>query len=526
MKKYIYIIMCSAMIISMSSCNQYLEVYPENVEPTDKYWSTKEEVESALFSGYYYLRNSVEDYLIPWGELRAGCITNRSGSVLQKFELKPSSKVATWADMYKIINIANLVLANAELARTNDNTYTQEAMNSHFCEAYFLRALAYFYIARNWQSAPLNLQGYQSDDYDYNIPAVPNTEILTQIKTDLETAVKLGAAKTSFDTTWETKGRATIWSIYALLTDVCLWKADFDDAIKYANAILNSQDTSRPRFMSTPSRTSWFSMFNPGNSNESIFEIQWSYEKEDKSGYQSNNLPMLFYSGSSEYTYHFCDEMRDAYNQESLEIGENWMAQHPNPGPEETPDYIRSIYGTTDGNNLCWKYIGGAQGSATNRISEGKEDPNYIIYRVADVMLMKAEAIIMKDLETPNEADNQTAIDIINQIRTRTNLNPSELDAAFAGPTELLEAILHERVMEFAGEGKAWYDFLRFGHYTDPTGKIDFKRDFLINNVQIYNSSLSADKINSVLLNENAWYMPISADEIKANPLLSQNPYY
>ena len=55
MKKYIYIIMCSLMALSMTSCNDYLEVYPENVEPTDKYWSTKEEVESTLFAAYYNL---------------------------------------------------------------------------------------------------------------------------------------------------------------------------------------------------------------------------------------------------------------------------------------------------------------------------------------------------------------------------------------------------------------------------------------------------------------------------------------
>jgi hypothetical protein len=80
--------------------------------------------------------------------------------------------------------------------------------------------------------------------------------------------------------------------------------------------------------------------------------------------------------------------------------------------------------------------------------------------------------------------------------------------------------------MEFAGEGKSWYDFLRVGHYKDPNGNIDFKTLFLIDNVIKYNKQASESWIKSVLNNEDAWYLPIYDEEIKANQLLIQNPYY
>ncbi len=80
--------------------------------------------------------------------------------------------------------------------------------------------------------------------------------------------------------------------------------------------------------------------------------------------------------------------------------------------------------------------------------------------------------------------------------------------------------------MEIVGEGKDWYDLLRVGRYKDPAGVVNFKKDFLIEYVTKYNGEASEAWINSVLNDENAWYLPISDSEVKVNQLLEQNPYY
>ena len=80
--------------------------------------------------------------------------------------------------------------------------------------------------------------------------------------------------------------------------------------------------------------------------------------------------------------------------------------------------------------------------------------------------------------------------------------------------------------MELVGEGKAWYDLLRVGRYKDPAGVVNFKKDFLIEYVTKYNGEASEAWINSVLNDENAWYLPINENEVKVNQLLEQNPYY
>lgn len=526
MKRLIYTILSVAMLGSITSCNDYLEVYPENAQPTDKYWSSKADVEATLFAGYYYLRSSVESYLIPWGELRAGCIYSRSGSNLQSFQIKPSNQAAcTWAPMYQIVNTANLVLRNAGTARSNDDTYTAAEMNSHMCEAYFLRALAYFYIVRNWRDAPLFTDPFETDEITYNAAKSSDTLIIRQIKDDLETAIKLDAAKETFETTWETKGRATKWAIYALMADVCLWNSDFNECIKYADMILNSSSANAPRFMSTATHSSWFSMFNPGNSNESIFEIQWSHEKYDGTATQTNKLPVLFDNLLDGRLYQLSSTLLQDFNNEYRTLVMKY--------PDQPEMAVRTMYGgyfvsggaasysgATDG--YIWKYVGGT--TLSDKRTTTYYDPNFIIYRVADVMLMKAEALVMRNMGN-TYADNEAAVGLIDQIRNRTNLANVDFNEATDLIT-LLDYILYERVMELAGEGKSWYDFLRVGHYKDPSGNIDFKTIFLIDNVIKYNKQASESWIKSVLNNEDAWYLPIYDEEIKANQLLVQNPYY
>lgn len=516
---YKYIIGVAA-ACSLASCNDFLEIYPENSLPADKFWATKEDVESELMNGYYVLRNSVIGNLIPWGEFRSGCITNSPGTganALQRFEIKSSNKTyCSWANMYQIVNTANLVLENAGKAQANDDTYRQEEMNSHCCEAYFLRALAYFYIVRNWRDAPLALKAYDTDEVPYALPKSTDRQIIAQIKSDLNEAIRLDAAKEAFETTWETKGRATKWAIYALMADVCLWDSDFDDAIKYADMILTSTSNRAPRFMTTATHNSWFSMFNPGNSNESIFEMQWNREKYSGGVAQTNTLPYIFSSTqSSSYSqYKLSEVLADEFVMDYTDISMRYLGQ---------PDMaVRTLYGTYIDGGYLWKYNGGT--SRTDARTESYYDPNFIIYRVADVMLMKAEALVMRSLGG-NVQDYGEALEIVNSIRQRTNLKPDETITASSDASTILQYILSERLKEFAGEGKSWYDMLRMGHYANSNG-IDFKTVFLINNVIKYNGAANDSWLRSVLSNENAWYLPITDDEIKYNQNLVQNPYY
>ena len=70
-KKLIYSLVAVSMLTTATSCNDWLEVKPNNEQITDDFWKSKEDVESVILSGYVYLANSVPT-LIKWGELRGG----------------------------------------------------------------------------------------------------------------------------------------------------------------------------------------------------------------------------------------------------------------------------------------------------------------------------------------------------------------------------------------------------------------------------------------------------------------------
>lgn len=518
MKSFKTIIIATAAALSLTACNDYLDIMPENSLPTENMWTKKSDVESALFAGYYHLRSSITSHLIPLGELRAGCVKRYSPNDLDKFEIKPTSGDFTdWNIFYKIIADANGVIANASKARGNDATYTVEEMNSHLCEAYFLRALSYFYLVRNWRDVPLRLTPVESDNAELYLTQSPESEIIAQIKKDLQKAIELGAAKETFDTTWETKGRATIWAIYALMTDVCMWNQEFDEAIRYADMILESNSPYAPRFMATASHSSWFTIFNPGNSEESIFELQYSANMTDGTSYQTNDLPKLFYNNNTT-TYMLSENLMLELSQDASQI----MATQG-----FTSDmYVRTRYGSFVGLEnstigYVWKYLGGT--TITEPRSTQYYDPNYIIYRVSEIMLMKAEALVMRQMGQ-NIEDNTAALAIVNQIRHRTNL-PDATVLPTSSLSEILQAIVHENIHEFVAEGRTWYDLLRVGRYKDPTGSVNFVTEFLINNVVTYHDT-NTGNIRSVLLDENAWYLPVNSDEILHNSKLVQNPYY
>lgn len=498
-KKYL-IIGLSA--LSLSSCNDWLTVYPENEQVTDNYWTSKEDVKSVLASGYYYMRECVPS-LINWGELRAGSIYARKTNNMQVYQILPTDKTyVNWSGLYQVINMANLVLAHTDAVLDKDNTMVKSEAESFKAEAYFLRALAYFYIVRNWRDAPLILTPYEDDATSYNIAKSSEAEIIAQIKSDLTTAINSGAAKEGFDEDWETKGKATIWAIYALLADVDLWSEDYQGALDAANNILNSESSIAPKFMwGTLDGTKWFNIYNPGNSNESILELQYDYSSS-----QTNTLATVSF-GNSDPLYIYSSQMSADIASEVLNIGYEAAIR------ATSLEYMTNSASTIEVSDYVWKYTVGESGTTSSRSST--DVPNFPIYRVTDVKLMKAEALTRLGAENYEEACAE-----ISDVRTRVGLDSMYYTSGIT-EQDLLEEVLEQRNLEFAAEGKRWYDLLRFGR------SVNFKyREQFITLVTKYNATANPSWIRSVLSNDDALFLPILQSEIDNNPLLVQNPYY
>ena len=114
-------------------------------------------------------------------------------------------------------------------------------------------------------------------------------------------------------------------------------------------------------------------------------------------------------------------------------------------------------------------------------------------FRLADVMMMKAEAILRGAAPTTVKGELQTAVVLFNKIRTRAKA-PTVTTVALAD-------ILTERAREFAWEGWRRNDLIRFGKFEGAWG---FKTNAEITR-RLY---------------------PIPTTELALNPNLKQNPGY
>ena len=230
----------------------------------------------------------------------------------------------------------------------------------------------------------------------------------------------------------------------------------------------------------------WFEIFYPGNSLEGIFEFQFDQNLE-----QENDLW---------YATHF-DYRRFEPSPKAVEVLD----------PEETGEIIRGPGSIRIFNAMIWKYCGSAGDAKSFRPSSDWFSANWIVYRYADVLLMKAEAL-------SQVGQYEQALQIINRIRTRARIAPLEI----AYTAEAFEdVIMTERANELAYEGKRWFDLLRLGRRNNFSRKTKLI-EIIIENVPSNQRLVLASKLTNPL----GWYMPIHEEELESNKNLEQNPYY
>ncbi len=139
------------------------------------------------------------------------------------------------------------------------------------------------------------------------------------------------------------------------------------------------------------------------------------------------------------------------------------------------------------------------------------DDANFIIYRLADVMLMRAEAL--SHLE---DADKTEAVELVNVVRARANLPIYDINLISTDTNSLVDIVLLERSLELAMEGKRWYDLVRIGLNGRPEVLID----------KIVTSRLVSERplAKARVADPRSWFLPYHINELAANPNLIQNP--
>jgi len=471
-RKYLVIFLIPLLV----ACSDWMELVPLDGLVKDEYWESKDDVEAVLM-GAYQLFAQQDEVLFMYGEIRgdmisAGDLLSTERLAIMEGTISPTNSLCDWENFYTVINYCNLVIKYGAIVQEKDATYSDYEMKGHQAEAIYLRSLAYFYLVRTFKEVPLIVDAIESDADDLFPSKATEEEVLTQIEADLNVA-RLGITD-NYETTEENKGRATKGAINALLADIALWNFDYESCLEYVSRVEECEYELMPT-------SRWFEIFNPGNSVESIYEFQFDESLDQLSSMY--NLTYLDYFLPSE---------------SAAEILE--------------PIYIRGVGSMQSQTNVIWKYIGRYADGHSIRSSSDDESVNWIVYRLSDVLLMKAEA-----LSQLNRFDE--ALSVINEFRTARLLTPLESIDPDAGAFE--DIIMNERAIEFAFEGKRWFDLLRMGRRNNFQRKSELI-EILVKNVPASKKLILAAKLKDPM----GWYLPIEDDELQRNSNLTQNSYY
>lgn len=479
-------------LVLTCGCEEWLDIIPPQGLIREEFWTTKEDVQAVLMGAYERFAQ-MDDLLFRYGELRADLITGdvNQGDDERKVaesNIYPDNWLCNWNRFYEVINYCNEVINGAPGVREVDDTFTDFQMQGYLSEAYFLRSLAYFYLVRIFRDVPYVTEPTETDDADVYPVKMDGEDLLRLLIPDLEEARKY-ATVNGYQTLSENKGRATKAAIDALLADISLWLFDYEAVITYVNRIQANEE-----YQLMPGAR-WFEIYFPGNSLESIFEFQFNDNLN-----QRNHM----YGLTQRFSYNYDPSQR------ALEL---FAFEFANPD-----DIVRgegaSIAKYGEGDFIIWKYVGRARDAVgvTTRTGSNQNSCNWIVYRLADVLLMKAEAL--SQLSRYSEA-----LDIINfEIRDRAGMPFLSLPDS---PVAYEDAILEERARELAFEGKRWFDLVRMGRRNDYSRKSKLI-EIIVSNIPSTQRRILATK----LTNPQGWYLPIYETEVERNPNLVQNPYY
>ena len=110
---------------------------------------------------------------------------------------------------------------------------------------------------------------------------------------------------------------------------------------------------------------------------------------------------------------------------------------------------------------------------------------------------------------------------LVNMLRYRASGINNYTKATASTTYEMDNILLDERGREFLGEGKRWFELVRFGSRDNFADK-----NLLIDRVVNAFSGVVQLVIAPRVSNPESWYLPLNADALSANHNLIQNPYY
>lgn len=445
MKSIIAIILFSSLILG--GCSKELTVPPETSLSSATFFTQEADFKQAVNAAYVPLRAIFNSRAWLLGEMHSdntyyyrnvlfGATEQQEN--LADFAIPVSNGLTTNTHVLNQYRLDYQIIArtNQVLDKIDDIEFNQDSKNNLRGQALFLRAFAYFELARYFGKAPLHLTPV-IERSEAALPLSEAPELYAQIIADVTEAASLLPNKAT-----QEAGRATSGAAKTLLANVYLILNRWADAETILKEVVNNDG-----YALMPDYNMAFSFTGDNKNNqESVFEIQF---KEGAEGYNGNLI------------YQFLPLPISA-----AELAPITGTSNPQPLSGEgnnapTPDIIAAYepgdlrkdisigYVTISGSQRTDKVYPYIKKYARPHSLHNNTGNNWPVYRYAEVLLFLAEAL--------NEQGKAgEAAEYLNQVRARAGL-------AASAEADLREAIFKERRVELAFENKRWFDLVRTG---------------------------------------------------------------
>lgn len=570
MKKIFSIILAS---IAMVSCVDTV-ILPDNKTVDEDFWKKKSEVEAVVASAYAQLRDAqaIRNMII-WGDFRSDELVVTSSlpasatyktalAQIYSMNIETENAFTSWYPFYSAINYCNLVLDKAEAVIAVDPDYMPGDYDANKAQVLALRAFCYFYLTRVFHDIPVTPGAYLNSSDDLNAPQATPDSVLNMCIEDLKEASKYAIAGDVYGD-WRDKGYLNQDGINAILADIYLWRAsinrdasDYQACVDYCDKVIAAKKAAyekggrHRRFGQETVEQDYYlseydDMYNDlfsemgQNADESIFELQYKLSNAGNTG-----LDQMYFRYESKSANSF------GYLKASSVFGKEVKST-------EIKDYVWSntvdqrLYEYAyDANSSNVEQFGvrkfvATESAGTDNKADSKRSgratvyQNWVFYRLTDVMLMKAEALVqLYELGGKAEGDtrNEDAFNIVKFVNDRalSEANKTSYGLKYSLYKDRMEElVLVERARELCFEGKRWYDLMRY-NYRHTTNKADLTKmlseSYVANSDAFLELALRKYAVPSAMKakirDERYLYMPINQDEIEINTNLKQNPVY
>lgn len=476
--KKLNILLFAGSLIAMgtltTSCGKdFLDKTPQHSYTADTYYSSDAAVMKAIEPLYNYAWfNYNYRAMVGMGSARANDgwnpYLNPQFATFQVTGLDGDLANA-WKSFYLVVSMSNQLISDVNTYCTD--AVSEDVKNLALGEAYLMRGWAYFYLLRSWGDVIV----YENNLEMTNTPVVPLTkeeDVLKFVIRDARRAADLLPVAS-------TSNHATKYSAEGLLAKALLAQSGWgkngtrdqsilDEVVELCDDIINNGP-----YTLLPDYADLFKYDNNNftmQNSETLLAMHWADPLTATWGTYSANYSDLAWSGASDVNVwggiYASVDMLDLYN-EDISDSIRFQATFCLPGiyysywdtgndlvaaADKTPaNGYPQPTGFVYSKKFCQlkKWVVGTKADCQGHLAQMASPLNTYIQRLADIYLIKAEAILGND-ETTSDAEG---LEAINAVRARAKVDNMLTSYGLA-------ELIKERRKEFCMEFSNWYDMV------------------------------------------------------------------